>query len=59
VIWLSEGHVRASPSNFNFGELRFGEVRRISIPRTRVNKGKQRKGEAPTNAPPLPTLSTP
>jgi hypothetical protein len=25
----------------NFGELRYGELRRISIPRTPVNKGKR------------------
>ena len=42
----------------NFAERTLCEVRRIPIARTRVNKGK-RKGGAPTNAPPLPTLSSP
>jgi hypothetical protein len=38
--------VRTSDPLFllNFGELRACEVRRIPIPRTRVNKGKKRKG---------------
>jgi hypothetical protein len=29
----------------NFPELRLGEVRRISFPRTRVNKGKKSRGK--------------
>ena len=31
---------------FNFRESPKGEVRRKSIPRTRVNKGKKRKGRS-------------
>src|SRR5215208_3461932 len=39
----------------NFREAPTGEVRRISLPRTPVYKGKKRKGRVPNNAPPLPT----
>jgi hypothetical protein len=31
----------------NFSESRYGEVRRILIPRTSVNKGKKRKDRGP------------
>src|SRR5215204_6159319 len=30
-------------SRRNFGELRYGEVRRILLPRTQVNKGKKKR----------------
>jgi hypothetical protein len=37
----------------DFLELRHGEVRRISLPRTPVNKGKKRKGRRPNTGPRL------
>jgi hypothetical protein len=37
----SENRLRVDGNDVNFGERRCGEVRRIHIPRTRVNKGKK------------------
>src|SRR5919106_2720536 len=39
----------------NFGELRIAEVRRISIPRTPVNRARRRAGAATSPGPHTPT----
>jgi hypothetical protein len=44
-IWTSD-----SPAAPNFGELRMGEVRRIHLPRTPVNKGRK-EGRSPSVGP--------
>jgi hypothetical protein len=41
-----------------FGELRDGEVRRIAIPRTRVNKGKEKGRGCLDPLAPMPTTRT-
>jgi hypothetical protein len=38
-----------NPQKAKFAEFQKGEVRRISIPRTLVNKGKKRKGLMPAS----------